>query len=147
MTSTNQHQRLATYYILGTSLTCIVCFILARTYGLYGAAASLLISEFVMNLYVVPASLRIARDTLPAFLAGLAEDLTKRQSPRRRLFFTVVSASLAAWALGAIIQRTDIPGLDWAVSFIAPAIFVTVFSYYMLGDALRDYLDPRLKSR
>jgi peptide/nickel transport system permease protein len=32
---------------------------------------------------------------------------------------------------------------------IAPgfAIFVTVFSYYMLGDALRDYLDPRLRSR
>ncbi|MHB8578117.1 MAG: ABC transporter permease, partial [Dehalococcoidia bacterium] len=27
------------------------------------------------------------------------------------------------------------------------AIFVTVFSYYMLGDALRDYLDPRLKAR
>jgi O-antigen/teichoic acid export membrane protein len=71
MTSTNQHQRLATYYILGTSLTCILCFILARAYGLYGAAASLLISELVMNLYVVPASLRIAHDTLPAFLASL----------------------------------------------------------------------------
>ena len=27
------------------------------------------------------------------------------------------------------------------------AIFVTVFSYYMLGDALRDYLDPRLRTR
>lgn len=27
------------------------------------------------------------------------------------------------------------------------AIFVTVFTYYMLGDALRDYLDPRLKTR
>jgi len=27
------------------------------------------------------------------------------------------------------------------------AIFVTVFSYYMLGDALRDYFDPRLKTR
>jgi O-antigen/teichoic acid export membrane protein len=71
MTSTNQHQRLATYYILGTSLTCILCFILARTYGLYGAAASLLISELIMNLYVVPASLRIAHDTLPAFVASL----------------------------------------------------------------------------
>jgi O-antigen/teichoic acid export membrane protein len=71
MTSTNQHQRLATYYILGTSLTCAVCFIFARTYGLYGAAASLLISELVMNLYVVPASLRIAHDTLPAFLVSL----------------------------------------------------------------------------
>jgi O-antigen/teichoic acid export membrane protein len=71
MTYTNQHQRLATYYILGTSLTCILCFILARIYGLYGAAASLLISELVMNLYVVPASLRIAHDTLPAFLVSL----------------------------------------------------------------------------
>jgi len=71
ITSTNQHQRLATYYILGTSLTCVFCYFFARSYGLYGAAASLLISEIVMNLYVVPASLRIARDTLPAFLASM----------------------------------------------------------------------------
>jgi O-antigen/teichoic acid export membrane protein len=73
MTSTNQHQRLATYYIFGTSVTCILCFFLAHTYGLYGAAASLLISELVMNLYVVPASVRIAHDTLPAFLASLLQ--------------------------------------------------------------------------
>ena len=71
MTSTNQHQRLATYYIIGTSLTCIACSWLAKAYGLYGAAASLLISELVMNLYVVPASLRIAQDALPAFLASM----------------------------------------------------------------------------
>jgi O-antigen/teichoic acid export membrane protein len=71
MTSTNQHQRLATYYIIGTSLTCFFCYIFARAWGLYGAAASLLISETVMNLYVVPACLRIAHDTLPAFLSSL----------------------------------------------------------------------------
>jgi O-antigen/teichoic acid export membrane protein len=71
MTSTNQHQRLATYYIIGTSLNCILCYFLARIYGLYGAASSLLVSELVMNLYVVPASLRISRDTLPAFLASM----------------------------------------------------------------------------
>ena len=71
MTSTNQHQRLASYYVLGTSLTCIACYFLARSFGLYGAAASLLISETVMNLYVLPACLRIARDTLPAFLSSL----------------------------------------------------------------------------
>jgi O-antigen/teichoic acid export membrane protein len=71
MTSTNQHQRLATYYIIGTSLNCILCYFLARSYGLYGAASSLLVSELVMNLYVVPASLRISRDTLPAFLASM----------------------------------------------------------------------------
>jgi O-antigen/teichoic acid export membrane protein len=71
MTSTNQHQRLATYYIIGTSLTCVLCYFLARAYGLYGAAASLLVSEMVMNLYVVPAALRIAHDTFPAFLASM----------------------------------------------------------------------------
>ncbi len=71
MTSTNQHQRLATYYIIGTSLNCVLCYILARIYGLYGAASSLLVSELVMNLYVVPATLRIAHDTLPAFLASM----------------------------------------------------------------------------
>jgi O-antigen/teichoic acid export membrane protein len=71
MTSTNQHQRLAFYYIVGTSVACILCYILARAYGLYGAAASLLISEIIMNLYVVPACLRIAHDTLPAFLSSM----------------------------------------------------------------------------
>ncbi|MEO6982159.1 MAG: lipopolysaccharide biosynthesis protein [Edaphobacter sp.] len=71
MTSTNQHQRLATYYIIGTSLTCVLCFFLARRFGLYGAAASLLVSEIVMNLYVLPAALRIAQDTFPPFLASL----------------------------------------------------------------------------
>ena len=71
MTSTNQHQRLATYYLLGTSISCVLCYFFARAYGLYGAAASLLIAETVMNLYVVPACLRIAHDTLPAFLASM----------------------------------------------------------------------------
>jgi hypothetical protein len=38
---------------------------------LYGAAAALLISELAMNCYVLPASLRIAHDTFPAFSASL----------------------------------------------------------------------------
>lgn len=71
MTSTNQHQRLATYYVIGTGLACTLCYFLARAFGLYGAAASLLVSEIVMNLYVVPASLRISQDTLPAFAASM----------------------------------------------------------------------------
>ena len=42
-------------------------------YGLFGAAWSLLVSELVMNLYVLPNSLRIAHDTLPGLLRGLLE--------------------------------------------------------------------------
>jgi len=67
----NQHQRLAAFYIAGTGIAVVFTFLLAKRYGLYGAAWSLMITELVMNFYVVPASLRIADDTFPAFLASL----------------------------------------------------------------------------
>jgi len=70
-TALNMHQRLAAWYMAGTGITVLFTYVLARHYGLYGAAASLILSEVIMNLYVLPASLRIAHDTLPAFLASL----------------------------------------------------------------------------
>ena len=71
MTATNQHQRMAVVYVVATALTCALCFFFARWKGLYGAAASLLVSELAMNAYVLPASLRIAHDTFPAFMASM----------------------------------------------------------------------------
>jgi O-antigen/teichoic acid export membrane protein len=67
----NRHQRLAAWYIFATSITCVLCYVLARGFGLYGAAGSLLVSELVMNIYVLPASLRIAHDTFGEFLASM----------------------------------------------------------------------------
>lgn len=49
---------------------------------------------------------------VPAFAAGLIEDYTKRVSPGQRLAATMLSAALAAFALGAQITRTDLPGLE-----------------------------------
>ncbi|WP_280154603.1 glycosyltransferase [Piscinibacter sp. XHJ-5] len=72
----------------------------------------------------------------PAFLGGLAEDLTKSQSPRRRLFFVAVSAALAAWAMGSLITRTDIPGVDWLVSFSAGAVLLTIFAVAGVANAV-----------
>jgi len=69
----NRHQRLAVWYIAATSVTCGLCYLLARRYGLHGAAASLLVSELVMNIYVLPASLRVAQDSFPAFIASMLE--------------------------------------------------------------------------
>jgi O-antigen/teichoic acid export membrane protein len=70
-TAINRHQRLAAWYIAGTGVTVLFTYLLARRYGLYGAAASLVLSEVIMNLYVLPASLRLAQDTFPAFLASM----------------------------------------------------------------------------
>jgi UDP-N-acetylmuramyl pentapeptide phosphotransferase/UDP-N-acetylglucosamine-1-phosphate transferase len=64
---------------------------------------------------------------LPCFVAGIAEDFTKRVSPRRRLVFTAVSAGLAVWGLQAVITYTAIPGLDWMVSIPLGAALVTMF--------------------
>jgi O-antigen/teichoic acid export membrane protein len=67
----NQHRRLAFYYVLGTGITVVFTYIFAKQFGLYGAASSLLISELIMNLYVLPDSLRISHDTFPNFLSSL----------------------------------------------------------------------------
>ncbi len=73
---------------------------------------------------------------MPCFTAGLAEDFTKNISPRRRLFFTAVSASLAVWALQSVIDHTSIPGLDWVVSFPMGAAIVTVFVVAGVANSL-----------
>jgi len=82
--ATNQHQKLAAYYIFGTSITIVFTYVLAKHFGLYGAAASLLISEGIMNSYVVPNSLRLTDDTFPAFLRSML-DFPKALHPRALL--------------------------------------------------------------
>jgi hypothetical protein len=49
----------------------VLTFFAARKYGLYGAAGSLLLSELIMDAYVLPSSLRIAHDTWGGFLRAM----------------------------------------------------------------------------
>ncbi|MBX3622301.1 MAG: glycosyltransferase family 4 protein [Rhizobacter sp.] len=66
--------------------------------------------------------------SLPAFLAGIIEDFTKRVSPRRRLFATAISALIAIWLLDGIVARTHIPLLDPLLQVFYPAVvLLTVF--------------------
>jgi O-antigen/teichoic acid export membrane protein len=67
----NLHERLATVYSLATGITMVLTFFAARKYGLYGAAGSLLLSELIMDAYVLPSSLRIAHDTWGGFLRAM----------------------------------------------------------------------------
>jgi UDP-N-acetylmuramyl pentapeptide phosphotransferase/UDP-N-acetylglucosamine-1-phosphate transferase len=73
---------------------------------------------------------------LPAFAAGLAEDLTKNISPRRRLVFTAVSAGLAVWLLEAALVRTAIPGIDALMPWRPFAILLTVFVVTGVANAV-----------
>ena len=71
LSAINQHRRLATNYVLATGVTIVVTVLLAKRYGLLGAASSLILSEFLMDLYVVPASLKISEDTWGGFLRAM----------------------------------------------------------------------------
>jgi UDP-N-acetylmuramyl pentapeptide phosphotransferase/UDP-N-acetylglucosamine-1-phosphate transferase len=73
---------------------------------------------------------------VPAFGAGLIEDLTKKVSPGKRLLATAVSAGLAVWLLGAVLHKTDIPGLDWLMGFSAFAVIATVFTVAGVANAV-----------
>jgi len=73
---------------------------------------------------------------LPAFGAGLIEDLTKRVSPGKRLVATAVSAALAAWVLEAQITRTDIPVMDWVVATAAGSMIITIFVVAGVANAV-----------
>ena len=73
LTATNQHKRLAAVFIGATGAVVVVTWFMAHHFGLYGAAGALLLTELLMNLYVLPATLRIAHDTFPGFLRSLLD--------------------------------------------------------------------------
>jgi len=111
--------------------------------------------EFVTAATVVGASRRriIALHVLPNILNPLIVAASIASS----------SAILSLAGLSFIGVGTQPPQPDWGSMFQAAtgylnrypwlafgpgaAIFLTVFSFYMLGDALRDALDPRLRNR
>ncbi len=66
--------------------------------------------------------------TAPAFGAGIAEDITKKISPRWRLLATALSAALAVWLLDGVIERTHIPGLDLLIPWFPFAVALTLFT-------------------
>jgi peptide/nickel transport system permease protein len=49
------------------------------------------------------------------------------------------------WGLTIAQSRTYLPNAWWYAMFPGLAIFVTVLGFNLLGDGLRDILDPRLR--
>jgi UDP-N-acetylmuramyl pentapeptide phosphotransferase/UDP-N-acetylglucosamine-1-phosphate transferase len=61
----------------------------------------------------------------PAFIAGIAEDLTKRISVRIRLLATFSSSLLASTLIGATVNGLDIWGVDNLLQMAPVAVLVT----------------------
>jgi UDP-N-acetylmuramyl pentapeptide phosphotransferase/UDP-N-acetylglucosamine-1-phosphate transferase len=65
---------------------------------------------------------------LPAFMFGLAEDITKKVSVLQRLVATMASGFLAWWLTDYSLTRVDVWGVDYLLTFTVVSIFFTGFA-------------------
>jgi UDP-GlcNAc:undecaprenyl-phosphate GlcNAc-1-phosphate transferase len=66
--------------------------------------------------------------SLPAFLGGITEDVTKTVSVAARLMLTMAAAAIGVMLLGAVIPRLDVPGFDALLRWSPFAIAFTAFA-------------------
>jgi UDP-N-acetylmuramyl pentapeptide phosphotransferase/UDP-N-acetylglucosamine-1-phosphate transferase len=72
---------------------------------------------------------------LPAFLAGLLEDLTKKVGVKDRLLATAVSAGVGGVLLNGWLTRLDIPGVDYLMTMTVISMLVTCFAVAGVANA------------
>ncbi len=106
-----------------------------RIGGVAIAGAFLLVWPFL------PAALRgpwtlIGLAGLPAFAAGLAEDLTERVGVRARLMATMLAGMLFALLTGYVMDKVDLPGIDWLLSFALGGLLFTGFAMGGVANAI-----------
>jgi UDP-N-acetylmuramyl pentapeptide phosphotransferase/UDP-N-acetylglucosamine-1-phosphate transferase len=92
-----------------------------------GLVAAALVSEFLHFQHASKVQILLLC-AIPAFAAGLIEDLTKRVSVSARLLASAVSGALAVWLLDAYLTRLNTPGLDWLIGFAPVAMVFTSFA-------------------
>jgi UDP-GlcNAc:undecaprenyl-phosphate GlcNAc-1-phosphate transferase len=103
--------------------------------GLLAGAGVVLFLRSVFSFSVIEfACLLLAG--VPAFLGGIAEDLTKRTSVAARLLLTMVSAAVGALLLDAVLNRLDIPGIDAAFNSLPFAVAFTIFAVAGVTNAI-----------
>jgi UDP-N-acetylmuramyl pentapeptide phosphotransferase/UDP-N-acetylglucosamine-1-phosphate transferase len=73
---------------------------------------------------------------MPAFLFGVAEDLTKKIGVVERLFASMASGLLAWWITDYSLSRFDIWGFDLLMQFTFISVIFTAFSVGGLANAI-----------
>ncbi|MBV8380227.1 MAG: glycosyltransferase family 4 protein [Paucibacter sp.] len=96
--------------------------------GIYLGFALFFALIWLTSAHDSPLGLQLVLCGLPAFGAGLIEDLTKKVSPAVRLLATAISAGLAAWYMGALINRAGIPMLDWLFANAVSSFIFTIIA-------------------
>lgn len=73
---------------------------------------------------------------VPAFAAGIVEDITKKVSVKTRLLATAASGLLAAVLTGYWISYVHLPGLDWLLAIAPMGILFTAFAVAGIANSV-----------
>ncbi|RTY38366.1 glycosyl transferase [Chlorobium phaeovibrioides] len=73
---------------------------------------------------------------LPAFAAGLLEDLTKKVGVRERLLATILSGLFAWWLTGYALNRVEILGVDLLLAYLPVSIAFTAFAVGGIANSI-----------
>ncbi len=73
---------------------------------------------------------------MPAFLFGLAEDITKRVGVFARLLATMASGLLAWWLTDYSLSRADVWGIDWLLKYTLVSVLFTSFAVGGIANAI-----------
>ena len=106
--------------------------------GGIGVMMGLLCGEMIKLFFepeVAGFGLLVIVAAIPAFTAGLVEDITKRVSVSKRLLATALSAAIGGVLLGGWLTRLDIPGVDYLMAFAAVSVLVTCFAVAGVANA------------
>ena len=74
--------------------------------------------------------------SLPAFLAGVIEDVFKRGRVTERLLATFASGVLAWWLTGDSLTRIGIGGVDWLLTITPVSVLFTAFAVGGVANAI-----------
>ena len=73
---------------------------------------------------------------LPAFIAGVTEDVVKRGRVTERLLATCASGVLAWWLTGDSLTRVGIGGVDWLLTITPVSVLFTAFAVGGVANAV-----------
>lgn len=79
--------------------------------------------------------LQLIACSLPAFLIGLLEDMTKKISIKTRFIAIAISASLGGYLLNIWIVSIQVPGIDWLLGIGTISIVFTIICITGLANA------------
>jgi UDP-N-acetylmuramyl pentapeptide phosphotransferase/UDP-N-acetylglucosamine-1-phosphate transferase len=85
---------------------------------------------------VAPVWALIGLAGVPALAAGLGEDLTRRVGVRQRLLATMAAGVIFALSTGYVMDKVDLPGIDWVLSFYVVALLFTGFAMGGVANAI-----------